>query len=44
MYIGQQNGIFVRLYGGLSTDNKTVFFPSISFISKLNVPYGGLCV
>lgn len=45
MYIGRQNGILVRLRGGLLTDDKTVFFPTtLSFISKLNVPYGGRCV
>ena len=45
MYIGRQNGILVRLRGGLLTDDKTEFFPTtLSFISKLNVPYGGRCV
>ena len=44
MYIGRQNGILVRLRGGLLTDDKTVFFPSIRLISKFNVPYGGLCI
>lgn len=45
VYSGRQNGILVRLRGGLLADNKTVFFPAtLSFISKFNVPYGGLCI
>ena len=45
MYSGRQNGILVRLKGGLFADDKTVFFPAtLSFISKLNVPDGGLCI
>lgn len=45
VYSGRQNGIFVRLRGGLPVDDKTVFFPAtLSFVSKLNVPYGGRCV
>ncbi len=45
VYSGQQNGILVRLRGGLLADNKTVFFPAtLAFVSKFNVPYGGLCI
>ena len=45
VYIGRQNGILVRLRGGLSADDKTVFSPAtLGFIPKLNVPDGGLCV
>ena len=44
MYIGQQNGILVRLRGGLLADNKTVFFPAIRFFSKLNVSYWRLYI
>lgn len=39
MYIGRQNGILVRLRGGLLTDDKTEFFPTtLSFISNLMSP------
>ena len=45
VYSGRQNGILVRLRGGLPADDKTVFFPAtLSFISKFNVPYRGRCV
>ena len=45
VYSGRQNGILVRLRGGLPADDKTEFFPAtLRFISKLNVPYGGRCV
>ena len=45
VYSGRQNGILVRLRGGLLADDKTVFFPAtLVFVSKFNVPYGGLCI